>query len=204
MIAKNTDYANDIMNKCSILYCMKNESMQKTCMCWGFSCGNGWLSIIDEMSCRLEALNLIYYPKYKVRIQMDQVKEKFGTLRAYFSVICEDTERTNEQEAIITALNSQADEIVRWAENRCYDTCEDCGSQIGTEWSPRCTTVGWITYICDTCAVKRNSIYFKNGEKWQGNTRIMTKDEVDAERRAREAKFEDENDDDSEVGLTMH
>ena len=135
------------------------------------------------MSCKLEALNLIYYPKYKVRIQADQVKEKFGTLRFYFSVICEDVERTKEQEVIVTAMNSWADEIVRWAEDECYKTCEDCGHQIGTDWSPRCQTTGWITYLCDVCAAKHHGFYFKNGAKWQGDKMIMTKEEVIAEQK---------------------
>lgn len=158
-------------------------------MCLGWECGSGWFNVLHEVSCKLEALNLIYYPKYKVRIQANQVKEKFGTLRFYFSVICEDVERTKEQEVIVTAMNSWAEEIVHWAEDECYKTCEECGHQIGTDWSPRCETDGWITYLCDDCAAKRQGFYFKNKAKWQGDKMIMTKEEVIAERKRIDEKI---------------
>lgn len=187
---KDKNYEKYIIEKCSILYCMYNKPMTQTCMCWGFECNHGWFSIIDEMSSKLEALNLIYYPKYKVRIQADQLKQKFGHLTFYFSVICEDTERTNEQAVIMTAMNSWADEIVRWAEDECYNTCEECGNQIGTDWSPRCETTGWIAYVCDRCASKTKGFYFKNGAKWQEGKLLMTKEEVEAERKRKEAEIE--------------
>ena len=189
---ENTDksLAKETVEQCSILYCTKDLPMTQTCMCWGWECGKGWHNVLHEASCRLEALNLIYYPKYKVRIQADQVKEKFGTLRFYFSVICEDEVRSSEQEVIMTAMESWADEIVRWAEDKCYNVCEECGFQIGTKYTPRCQTAGWITYICDRCAAKTNGFYFKDGAKWKGDKCIMTKEEVDAERERREAEIE--------------
>ena len=180
---KDRSLAKETMDMCSILYCTKDLPMTQTCMCWGWECGTGWFNVLNEASCKLEALNLTYYPKYKVRIQADQVKEKFGTLRFYFSVICEDETRSSEQEVIMTAMNSWAEEIVRWAEDECYKTCEDCGHQIGTDWSPRCETAGWITYLCDDCAAKHQGFYYKNGAKWQGDKMLMTKEEVEAERK---------------------
>lgn len=77
------------LNECKILYCQKDLPMTKTCMCWLWECGKGWHNELRKMSCRLEALNLLYYDKYKVRIQMDQVKEKFGYLTCYYSVVCD-------------------------------------------------------------------------------------------------------------------
>ena len=114
----------ETMENCAILYCNKNLPMTQSLCCFGWECGSGWFYVLNEMSCKLEALNLLYYPKYKVKIQADQVKEKFGTLRFYFSVICEDIEHTKEQEVVITAMNSWAEEIVHWAEDECYKTCE--------------------------------------------------------------------------------
>ena len=171
------------MEDCAILYCNKNLPMSQSLCCFGWECGSGWFNVLREASCRLEALNLIYYPKYKVKIQAEQVKEKFGTLRFYFSVICEDTERTKEQEVIMTAMESWADEIVDWAEKKCYNVCEECGHQIGEDWSPRCETTGWITYLCDECAEKTGNFYYKNGAKWLKDAQIMTKEEVEAEQK---------------------
>lgn len=45
-----------LCKKYPLLYSDRNVSMQHTCMCWGFCCGDGWFSIIDELSAKLEVL----------------------------------------------------------------------------------------------------------------------------------------------------
>lgn len=298
---KEKDIDEQTMDECKILYCTKSLPMTETCMCWGWETGPGFFENIKDMSCRLEALNILYYPKWKVRIQMDQVKSKFGTLRAYFSVVCDNynmfgrlgvklkslclkikrsvnfsmksvidqeayvtdetkeltkeeyeswkknnfaeqtlreengkyyrdyklhhcakmhyeptkhkamyklnsalesfawkvllrfgcKEMTDEQNTIATAMNVQAENIVREAEEKCYSTCEDCGRQIGSKWSPRCQTEGWISYLCEECADKTKSLYYKNGAKWQDGEQIMTREEVEAARKEIEDKIEE-------------
>jgi hypothetical protein len=27
----------------------RNKSMQETCMCWGFECGDGWFNVLDQL-----------------------------------------------------------------------------------------------------------------------------------------------------------
>ena len=78
---------NKILSENKILYCMKDRPATETTMCWGLEINNGWLNIVDEMSKQLEALNYMFYPKFRVRIQMDQVKEKFGLLTVYYSIV---------------------------------------------------------------------------------------------------------------------
>lgn len=86
---KNEDISWDreVMEKCPILYCMRDASMMETCMCWGFECGEGWKEPLWSLSAKLEALNMQYWPKYHIRIQAAQVKEKFGTLRFYYDIV---------------------------------------------------------------------------------------------------------------------
>lgn len=72
---------------CPILYCQAGKSHRESCMSFGWECGDGWNETLAGLSYELEALNMLFYPKYRVRIQADQVKEKFGTLCFYFSVI---------------------------------------------------------------------------------------------------------------------
>lgn len=50
-----------------------------------WSCGEGWYPTISRLSYRLEVLNILYR-RYNLRIVVDEVKEKFGTLRFYASV----------------------------------------------------------------------------------------------------------------------
>lgn len=237
---------------------------------FGWENGPGWNREIADLSYRLEALNLLFYPKYGVRIEASQVKEKFGTLRFYYDIVTEvpkayrllsdvfmsirdgimskvdfgyklvvdkeeyTSEEWNEiskedydnksypeyvsntfgwkfkeedgkyyrnsevlhprkahrehtkhkwlyafsnvcfyisrildmsfmwnpptaQSVIGEYLDSEASRLCHEAERRCYNVCEDCGREIGTEYSPRYVTNGWITYICDECAKEKRS-----------------------------------------------
>lgn len=72
---------------CPILYCQAGKSHRESCMSFGWEFGNGWNEVVSELSYKLEALNMLFYPKYRVRIQFDQLKEKFGTFSGYFSVV---------------------------------------------------------------------------------------------------------------------
>lgn len=78
----------ELMKKYPILFIQKDKSMQETCMCWGIECGIGWYVPINELCSKLEELNHDY-KKYRVQIQAQQVKEKFGGLRFYFNVYFE-------------------------------------------------------------------------------------------------------------------
>ena len=79
----------EIIESCPMLYCMASRPMDETCMCWGFECGEGWRIPLESLSKKLEAMNLLVYPKHRVRIQMCQVKEKFSFLHAYFDVVAD-------------------------------------------------------------------------------------------------------------------
>lgn len=59
------------------LYAEKGAPMTDTAMCWGFEHGDGWFAIIDALSATLAEIA----PGTRVQ----QVKEKFGTLRFYTS-----------------------------------------------------------------------------------------------------------------------
>lgn len=286
---KEVSVAEETIQMCKILYCQKDLPMTKTliCICFGWECGQGWHEILKRLSCELEALNLLYYDKYKVRIQADQVKEKFGTLRFYYSIVCDNyneigieaikvinlfedkkdngyfglkyvtdekghttnkvvkdgktvsvwhppkqyievtqhkeeydqmkaaseaaqkrlaesgyDEITLEQKVIMEYLDSEASARIRKAEDECYSTCEHCGRQIGTEWSPRCESTDWITYICEKCAEKsdkdgRTIAYYKNGALYDGKKLLKTKAEVKAEREAFDKKMKNLEEDES-------
>ena len=87
---------------------------------------------------------------------------------------------SHEREVVMTAADNAAYDLINVAEDECYNTCEDCGCQIGIDYSPRCETQGWITYLCDKCAAKKNVLYtFKdpktNKTKWFiGDTDVTT------------------------------
>jgi hypothetical protein len=92
---------------------------------WGrwIRCGPGWYPILAELEGRLREID----PDYRVL----QVKEKFGTLRFYWS--------GRSREA--------GDEAVRDAELASTHTCELCGAR-GKLRVRR----SWLRTVCDSCA----------------------------------------------------
>jgi len=62
-------------------------------------------------------------------------------------------------------MDGYVEKIIRDAEDGCYRKCEKCGCDIGTEYSPRCETRGWITYLCEDCAKKQGGNYVKHDRK---------------------------------------
>ena len=114
----------------------RNKNMQETCMCWGFDCGDGWYNILDQLMG-----NIQHHIDWKNRkeevvtqVTLDQVKEKFGTLRFYYS---------GGDDAI--------DGMVRMAESMSGVTCEECSAPAQTHGP------GWIRTICEPCETKRET-----------------------------------------------
>jgi hypothetical protein len=129
---ENLDIRKEIINNHNILYKMYYAPCTETCMCWGLECSDGWLNEIDILSKKLEALNLMLYPQFNVRIQADQVKEKYGTLRWYDFGAPEATFET------IRKYCRLSEEI-----------CVRCGKHATH------VTLGWINYMCKECVEER-------------------------------------------------
>jgi hypothetical protein len=120
----------------------RNKNMQETCMCWGFECGDGWFNILDQLMG-----NIQHHIDWKNRkeevvpqVTLDQVKEKFGTLRFYY-----------------TGGDDYISGLVSMAESMSGITCEGCGSQAKTNW-PKAENGGiggWVRTICSSCETKR-------------------------------------------------
>jgi hypothetical protein len=118
------------------LFVNRNKHMTETCMFWGFECGDGWFSILN-MLCQNIQHHIDWQNKKEQTVEqvvVDQVKEKFGTLRFYY-----------------TGGDDHIRGLVRMAESMSGVTCEDCGNpgQTGGE--------GWIRTICAPCEDKREA-----------------------------------------------
>ena len=125
------------------IFKMRNASMQETCMCWGFSHGDGWYNIIDA-ACK----NIQSHTDWKRKSQQYasmtdeefdelhqpvavQVKEKFGGLRFY-----------------VDNADDYTSGVIAMAESMSYRTCEYCGSP-GKQ-----NGKGWIKTTCVSCDKK--------------------------------------------------
>lgn len=118
-----------LVEKYPNLYKEYGGDPRETCMHWGFSHGDGWYDIIDELSAKLEPFGVV----------AAQVKEKFGGLRFYLDypkhLSDEDLQKVRE--------------IKNEYESKSYETCESCGEP-GKRRSG-----GWIRTLCDKCEETR-------------------------------------------------
>ena len=118
----------------------RNGSIQETCMAWGFECGSGWFDIIDilchEMQNHVDwkSKDLSGEEKESLQVVADQVKEKFGTLRFYYS----------GGDDVIEGMVSMAESIS-------HRICEECGCP----GDPR--KGSWIKTLCDKCDDERKT-----------------------------------------------
>jgi len=118
----------------------RNGSIQETCMAWGFECGSGWFDIIDILCHEIQnhvdwkSKDLSEEEKESLQVVADQVKEKFGTLRFYYS----------GGDDVIEGMVSMAESIS-------HRICEECGCP----GDPR--KGSWIKTLCDKCNDERKT-----------------------------------------------
>ena len=93
------------------------------------------------------------------------------------------------QYAAAALLDMLQRKIIQEVGHECFNVCECCGRRIGSSYSPRCETVGWIKYVCESCADKMKIHYYKNGELWKESKKLKSKEEVEAEKRTAEASL---------------
>jgi len=106
----------------------RNGDMRTTAMVWGFDCGDGWYNIIDAVCAQIENRaynnrrnNVEFHP-----VVATQVKEKYGTLRFYY-----------------TGGDEYVDGVVAMAEAMSAVTCETCGAP------GKLREGGWLKTLCD-------------------------------------------------------
>ena len=105
----------------------RNKDMQETCMCWGFECGDGWFQLLNQLMGNIQSYIDWQNREEEVvrQVTLDQVKEKFGTLRFYY-----------------TGGDDFIRGLVAMAESMSGVICEECGKP-GTS-----TGGGWIKTAC--------------------------------------------------------
>ncbi len=129
------------------LFSNKDKGIQNSCMAWGCECGNGWYEIIssvcwmikqheDNKRWRKEYLEKNDPERLKEEqeyfpVKFDQVKEKYGGLRLYFS-----------------GGDEYVEGLVSMAEAMSYKICEVCGNK------GQPNKGGWITTLCENCKDK--------------------------------------------------
>jgi len=110
------------------IFAQRTWPMDRTCMCWGIDCDDGWYNIIEALCYKIaERVKVV---DYYCSVQARQVKEKYGTLRFYLST-----------------SDDEIDEFVRIAEDLSAKTCEVTGKP-GTLCSTSGDWRGWLKTLC--------------------------------------------------------
>ena len=101
---------------------------------FGFECEDGWFDILKDLITEIKektknelfkfGLDDEIYP-----LRVDQIKEKYGTLRFYTNF-----------------CNERIDRLIRDAEEKSATTCEACGNPGSMRKEAR-----WLSVRCDAC-----------------------------------------------------
>lgn len=134
------------MNQENETYLVKNyphfyrvyKTPMQSLMCYGFACGDGWMSIIKTLSENIVVV-LNEHNIAQENFEVVQIKEKFGGLRYYYEW---HTSTSDEVKKIV-------DNLVSEAEGLSIITCEFCSAP-GKRGGK-----GWILTLCDLCRKKR-------------------------------------------------
>jgi hypothetical protein len=128
---------NQLFEKYPEIFSNRLKSPTESCMSMGIECGNGWYDLINSICQIVESLNKNIKDRNRliagnnetiIDFKFDQIKEKFGGLRAYYS-----------------GGNDYIRGLVTMAETMSYKICEVCGNKGKPSKS------GWISTLCDGC-----------------------------------------------------
>jgi hypothetical protein len=164
-----TELEQKLIEKYPILFQDKDKSPKETLMCFGIETGDGWYKILDNLfGYFYEIMEQDYYIPFNKeyiiegdektygtyiqspKVKLVQVKEKYGTLRVYFTTyneetISEDIESKIDKisyDRMLNRIYTKIDEAVNYSEYISSKTCEVCGDD-GTQ-----TTGYWISTLC--------------------------------------------------------
>lgn len=130
-----TDRLKETFPELFVLIDVEKEERHMPISYFGVECDNGWYNIIYALSYQITKL---CEDAGVIVPELHQVKEKFGGLRYYLSVIHED-------------VFKEVHDLVVAAEEDSFEMCEGCGTTEGVETCGG----GWIETCCGKCRDQR-------------------------------------------------
>jgi len=148
----DAELQDQLFQKYPDLFSNRTKSPMESCMSWGCEIGNGWYELLNSVCWRIFQYEQNIADRVRIRtkngkendqsdldyvpVKFDQIKEKFGGLRIYYS-----------------GGDDYVDGIVGMADEYSYKVCEVCGN------AGKPNKGGWISTLCDSC---RNKSYGSN------------------------------------------
>lgn len=116
---------------------------------FGIECGEGWKELV-RLICEFAKMHVENHQELGA-FRFDQIKEKFGLLRVYFSTL----PNVGDSEVYKNFYRSLAD-FVYAIETTSSIVCEDCGKIKNKNFNVQMRTLGgyWKKTMCDKCYEK--------------------------------------------------
>jgi hypothetical protein len=140
-MGKNVETWDALYEKYPDMFSNRHKTPMQSCMSFGIECGIGWYDILSSLCWMISQHeeNIVWNTEFKqktdpdyksdyVPVKFDQVKEKFGGLRVYYS-----------------GGDGYVGGLVGMASAMSYKICEACGERGSPNKS------GWIVTLCDGC-----------------------------------------------------
>lgn len=135
----NTELQNTLYEKYPQLFVNKDKTPMQSPMCFGIETGDGWYEIISSLCWMIKQYedSVVWQTEWKQKtepeyqsdyfpVRFDQIKEKYGGLRVYFS-----------------GGNQYIEGLVSMAEAISYHICDVCGNK------GEANKGGWISVRCE-------------------------------------------------------
>lgn len=147
--------------KYPLIFRDRNEDPSKTCMYWGFECGDGWYNIIDVLCANIQNHidNVADQRKWAEKFNAELAEAKDDDFENWDDWKSREPRVVPEPVEQVVAIQVKekfgglhfyymgGDDYIRaleaMAESMSYRTCEECGNP-GTS-----TEGGWISVLCE-------------------------------------------------------
>ena len=120
------EYDEALCAKYPKLFAQRQLPMTETAMCWGFQCGDGWYTLIDELCSYLQWSHDFNKHLQPLQPVVTTVKEKYGQLRFY-----------------VDGVSEHCEGAISFAECLSMCICEVCGNPGKMNGGP------WYTTRCE-------------------------------------------------------
>lgn len=161
-----------LVEKYPLLFRDRYAPMNETAMCWGFSCGDGWYSLIDTLCWHLTS----YYNHCKQRYEdykgyyettgklpwrggrditaeeVEELRLKMVEAEAEVPTVAQVKEKFGTLRFYVDRATEKHYDYINFAENMSSRICEKCGA---ADESVRTWHMGWHTTLCKTHAIEQ-------------------------------------------------